>query len=69
VAPNATNNPRADPGSEGRGFEEIAGGKGSHRKFVHACYRGAVTLSGQIGDDAKPYREKQVRQAVEDVQA
>jgi len=48
------------------GFEEIAGGgKGSHRKFVHARYRGALTLSGQAGDDAKPYQEKQVRKALE----
>jgi len=29
---------------------------------------GAVTLSGQIGDDAKPYQEKQVRRAIEEVQ-
>jgi predicted RNA binding protein YcfA (HicA-like mRNA interferase family) len=36
------------------GFAEIAGGKGSHRKFVHDRYRGALTLSGQSGDDAKP---------------
>ena len=37
------------------GFAEIAGGgKGSHRKFVHERYRGALTLSGQSGDDAKP---------------
>jgi len=28
------------------GFAEIAGGgKGSHRKFVHERYRGALTLS------------------------
>ena len=38
------------------GFAEIAGGgKGSHRKFVHDRYRGALTLNGQSGDDAKPY--------------
>ena len=37
------------------GFEEIpGGGKGSHRKFVHERHVGAVTLSGQSGDDAKP---------------
>jgi len=29
------------------GFYEIpGGGKGSHRKFTHANYAGAVTLSG-----------------------
>jgi predicted RNA binding protein YcfA (HicA-like mRNA interferase family) len=48
------------------GFSEISGGgKGSHRKFVHERYPGAVTISGQSGDDAKPYQEKQVRKALE----
>ena len=50
------------------GFSEIPGGKGSHRKLTHTGYRGAVTLSGRLGDDAKPYQEKQVRRAIEDVQ-
>ena len=50
------------------GFYEIAGGKGSHRKFTHLRYRGAVTLSGRSGDDAKRYQEKQVRRAIEEVQ-
>ena len=51
------------------GFTEISGGgKGSHRKFVHARYPGAVTLSGQSGDDAKPYQESQVRHAIDEVQ-
>lgn len=49
-----------------RGFEEIpGGGKGSHRTFVHDRYPGAMTISGQPGDDAKPYQEKQVRKALE----
>jgi predicted RNA binding protein YcfA (HicA-like mRNA interferase family) len=43
------------------------GGKGSHRKFSHPDYPGAVTLSGQDGDDAKGYQERQVRRAIEDV--
>lgn len=50
------------------GFYEIAGGKGSHRKLTHGRYRGAVTLSGKPGDDAKQYQERQVRRAIEDVQ-
>jgi len=38
------------------GFSEIGGGgKGSHRKFTHLRYSGAVTLSGKPNDDAKPY--------------
>ena len=47
------------------GFYEISGGKGSHRKFVHKNYAGAVTISG----DAKIYQEKQVEQALEQVKA
>ncbi len=51
------------------GFGEISGGgKGSHRKFTHVRYSGAVTLSGKPNDDAKPYQEKQVRRAIEEVQ-
>lgn len=43
-------------------------GKGSHRKFVHREFSGAVTLSGKSGDDAKPYQEKQIKKAIEEVQ-
>ena len=50
------------------GFEQIpGGGKCSHRKFIHTRYPGAVTLSGQDGDDAKPSQEKQVQQAFDEV--
>jgi predicted RNA binding protein YcfA (HicA-like mRNA interferase family) len=48
------------------GFAEIAGGgKGSHRKFVHERYRGALTLSGQSGYDANPYQENQIQKAMD----
>ena len=50
------------------GFLEISGGKGSHRKFTHLRYPGAVTLSGKPGDDAKPYQEKQVDRAIQEVE-
>jgi len=50
------------------GFYEIPGGKGSHRKFIHVRYKGAVTLSGKEGNDAKPYQERQVKRAIEEVQ-
>lgn len=50
------------------GFYEIrGGGKGSHRKLSHARFQGAVTLSGNLGDDAKPYQERQVRRAIMEV--
>ncbi|MBF0606233.1 MAG: type II toxin-antitoxin system HicA family toxin [Candidatus Magnetobacterium sp. LHC-1] len=51
---------------KGSDFYEISGGgKGSHRKFTHARYAGAVTLTGKSGDDVKAYQEKQVKQAIE----
>ncbi len=50
------------------GFSEIGGaGKGSHRKFIHPDYPGAVTISGKSGDDAKRYQEKQVSNAIESI--
>jgi len=43
------------------------GGKGSHRNFLH--HSGIVlTLSGKLGDDAKPYQEKLVKQKIEESQ-
>lgn len=50
---------------EGAGFVN-RGGKGGHRNFLHE--KGVVvTISGQLGDDAKPYQEKIVRQKIEEV--
>lgn len=50
---------------EGAGFVN-RGGKGSHRNYLHE--KGIVlTISGKLGDDAKPYREKLVRQKIEEV--
>ena len=43
------------------------GGKGSHRKFLHSSGI-VVTLSGNPGDDAKPYQEKVVRSKIEEAQ-
>jgi len=49
---------------EGAGFVN-RGGKGAHRNFLHE--RGiALTISGQPGDDAKPYQEKIVKQKIEE---
>ena len=54
---------------EDAGFELMTGAaKGSHRKFTHANYPGAVTLSGKDNEDAKHYQEKQVKRAIEEVQ-
>ena len=42
----------------------IKGGKGSHQKFVHGQVNRFVLLSGKESDDAKPYQEKQVANAI-----
>jgi predicted RNA binding protein YcfA (HicA-like mRNA interferase family) len=40
-------------------------GKGSHRNFEHP--KGIrITVSGNLGDDAKPYQERELRQAIEE---
>ena len=49
---------------EQAGFVPVPGGKGSHRKFRHAKMPGSLILSGQNGDDAHHYQEKQVRNAI-----
>jgi predicted RNA binding protein YcfA (HicA-like mRNA interferase family) len=52
---------------EHAGFSLSPGGKGSHRKFRHPKYAGAVILSGNDGDDAHHYQEKQIRNAIREV--
>ncbi len=43
------------------------GGKGSHRNFKHP--KGLrVTISGKLGDDAKPFQEKLVKKGIEESQ-
>ena len=40
------------------------GGKGNHRNFEHP--KGMrVTIAGSLGDDAKPYQEKEVKRRIE----
>jgi predicted RNA binding protein YcfA (HicA-like mRNA interferase family) len=42
------------------------GGKGSHRNFVHPHVAKPVTISGQLGEDAKQYQERAVKRAIEE---
>jgi predicted RNA binding protein YcfA (HicA-like mRNA interferase family) len=42
--------------------------KGSHTKWSHPFLTGKVTLSGNDGDDAKTYQEKDVANAIQDIQ-
>ena len=41
------------------------GGTGSHRNFKHPSGV-KITVSGKPGDDAKPYQERAVQQAIEE---
>ena len=51
---------------EAAGFEN-RGGKGSHRNFLHPRSGRPVTISGQLGDDAKHYQVRAVRTALEEL--
>jgi predicted RNA binding protein YcfA (HicA-like mRNA interferase family) len=44
------------------------GGRGSHRNYLHPRMRKPVTISGDLGDDAKPYQVKAVRLAIRESQ-
>jgi predicted RNA binding protein YcfA (HicA-like mRNA interferase family) len=48
------------------GFTDT-GGKGSHRIYEHPTGP-MVVISGNLGDDAKPYQEKQVKLKIEESQ-
>jgi predicted RNA binding protein YcfA (HicA-like mRNA interferase family) len=50
---------------EKAGFKN-RGGKGSHRNYTHTNGIN-ITISGGLGDDAKKYQEKAVRNALEEV--
>jgi predicted RNA binding protein YcfA (HicA-like mRNA interferase family) len=41
------------------------GGKGSHRNFEHPLGV-RTTMSGKLGDDAKPYQEREVKKVIEE---
>jgi hypothetical protein len=43
-------------------------GKGSHTNWIHPRYFSKLTLSGSDGADAKPYQEKEVNRAIEEIE-
>jgi predicted RNA binding protein YcfA (HicA-like mRNA interferase family) len=43
------------------------GGKGSHRNYVHPGVTKPVTISGNLGDDAKRYQVRAVWHALVEV--
>ncbi|MEH2422012.1 MAG: type II toxin-antitoxin system HicA family toxin [Nostoc sp.] len=49
------------------GFTELPG-KGSHTNWLHPFYSREITFSGKDAADAKRYQEKEVKQAIEEVE-
>lgn len=49
------------------GFAELPG-KGSHTNWIHPLYAGKITVAGKDSADAKRYQEKEVQQAIEEVE-
>ncbi len=43
------------------------GGKGSHRNFIHSTGV-VITISGNLGTDAKKYQEKEVKRKIAESQ-
>lgn len=51
---------------ERAGFDNH-GGKGSHRKYKHPKGTKFITISGKVGNDARSYQEKEVKDAINEV--
>jgi predicted RNA binding protein YcfA (HicA-like mRNA interferase family) len=43
-------------------------GRGSHTVWYHPKLKENVTVAGHDGDDAKPYLEKQVKEAIREAE-
>lgn len=52
---------------ERAGFRD-RGGKCSHRNFVHPAVSKPVTISGKLGEDARPYQIRAVRKALRELE-
>ncbi|MGD9602170.1 MAG: hypothetical protein AB7V59_10195 [Gammaproteobacteria bacterium] len=44
------------------------GGTGSHGNYVHPSLSNRVTISGELGDDAKRYQVRAVQKALADLE-
>jgi predicted RNA binding protein YcfA (HicA-like mRNA interferase family) len=51
------------------GWMQIPGGKGSHTKWAHQRVARKITLSGNDGQDANRYQERDIERAVKEVQS
>lgn len=52
---------------ERAGFQN-RGGRGSHRNYVHPALSMPITISGKLGEDAKQYQIRAVRNALAEIQ-
>jgi predicted RNA binding protein YcfA (HicA-like mRNA interferase family) len=46
----------------------VRAGKGSHTVWSHEKIDESITISGNDGDDAKPYQEREVREFLQKVE-
>jgi predicted RNA binding protein YcfA (HicA-like mRNA interferase family) len=44
------------------------GGNGSHRNYLHP-HGTRITISGNAGDDAKHYQERDIKKALQEIQS
>jgi predicted RNA binding protein YcfA (HicA-like mRNA interferase family) len=49
------------------GFKELTG-KGSHTNWIHPLYPSKITISGKDSADAKPYQEREIFKAIQQVE-
>lgn len=49
------------------GFQQLPG-KGSHSNWTHSLYSGKITISGKDSNDAKRYQEREVKEAIIEVE-
>ena len=50
------------------GWNQVPGGKGSHSKWAHPKVRRCVILSGNDGNDAQPWQERDIENAVREAE-
>jgi hypothetical protein len=64
----ATKGPRVNSRSRTRMRFTNRGGKASHWNYVHDGILNPITISGELGDDAKSYQIRAVRKALEEIE-
>ena len=47
---------------------QVRSGKGSHTVWTHQLVSESITISGNDGDDAKPYQERDVQEFMQKIE-